>query len=190
MLIKTQLSGGEPTRTFFSSSLIERPTYASPISNILYFCSHSELPQPMGVYGGSTFHQGDPVTPEAHAAPSSSSCVTTSTIKNGFFISGTSIGTVPPTSAAASVTTTPAVRSTTIIGADISVGPGSSSSFLASSPQGSVGHSSGASSSATGAAATSGAIPLGWSGSGWERIAFLVGSSVAGVLLGGTLVAF
>ncbi|KAF9788303.1 hypothetical protein BJ322DRAFT_1002473 [Thelephora terrestris] len=31
---------------------------------------------PMGVYGGSTFHQGDPVTPPAQPAPSSSSCQT------------------------------------------------------------------------------------------------------------------
>ncbi|KAG8945550.1 hypothetical protein FRC04_000684 [Tulasnella sp. 424] len=31
--------------------------------------------EPMGVYGGSTFYQGGPATPPAHAAPPSSSCV-------------------------------------------------------------------------------------------------------------------
>lgn len=31
----------------------------------------------MGVYGTSTFFQGDAVTPDAHSAPSSSSCATT-----------------------------------------------------------------------------------------------------------------
>jgi len=39
--------------------------------------------EPMGVYGGSTFFQGQPATPAPHPAPSSSSCVTTSTIGNG-----------------------------------------------------------------------------------------------------------
>ncbi|OSD05160.1 hypothetical protein PYCCODRAFT_1450700 [Trametes coccinea BRFM310] len=39
--------------------------------------------EPMGVYGTSTFHQGDPSTPSAHPAPSTSSCTTTSTISNG-----------------------------------------------------------------------------------------------------------
>jgi len=39
--------------------------------------------EPMGVYGGSTFHQGEPATPAPHPAPSSSACVTTSTIGNG-----------------------------------------------------------------------------------------------------------
>lgn len=39
--------------------------------------------EPMGVYGGSTFHQGEPATPPPHPAPSSSSCTTYSTIGNG-----------------------------------------------------------------------------------------------------------
>ncbi|KAJ7067883.1 hypothetical protein C8F01DRAFT_1116102 [Mycena amicta] len=52
--------------------------------------------EPMGVYGTSTFHQGDAVTPDPHPAPSSSSCATVSTLGNGFIIQGTSIS--PPTS--------------------------------------------------------------------------------------------
>lgn len=52
--------------------------------------------EPMGVYGASTFFQGQPVTPAAHPAPSSSNCVTTSTIANGFVVTTTSPGgTVP-----------------------------------------------------------------------------------------------
>lgn len=37
----------------------------------------------MGVYGTSTFYQGEPVTPSAHPIPSSSSCTFYSTISNG-----------------------------------------------------------------------------------------------------------
>lgn len=37
----------------------------------------------MGVVGGSTWQQGEPNTPPAQPAPSSSSCTTTSTISNG-----------------------------------------------------------------------------------------------------------
>ena len=36
----------------------------------------------MGVYGGSTFRQGDPVTPSAHSAPASSMCTTLLTVGN------------------------------------------------------------------------------------------------------------
>ncbi|KAJ6564142.1 hypothetical protein B0H19DRAFT_941419 [Mycena capillaripes] len=56
-------------------------------------CHGAEPHQPMGVYGASTFHQGDPATPGPHPAPSSTNCQTTSTIGNGFFIQGTSIAT-------------------------------------------------------------------------------------------------
>ncbi|KAK0479855.1 hypothetical protein EDD18DRAFT_1364113 [Armillaria luteobubalina] len=39
--------------------------------------------QPMGVYGTSTFHQGDASTPDAHPVPSSSQCTTVSAIGGG-----------------------------------------------------------------------------------------------------------
>ncbi|KAI0090362.1 hypothetical protein BDY19DRAFT_939852 [Irpex rosettiformis] len=45
--------------------------------------------EPMGVYGASTFHQGDPVTPPAHPAPSSSMCTSLSTIGGNLAASGT-----------------------------------------------------------------------------------------------------
>ncbi|KAF8885286.1 hypothetical protein CPB85DRAFT_1181889, partial [Mucidula mucida] len=38
---------------------------------------------PMGVYGASTFHQGDAVTPDAHPAPASSKCAGVGSISNG-----------------------------------------------------------------------------------------------------------
>ena len=40
------------------------------------------LVQPMGVYGGSTFRQGEAETPAAHPPPSSSMCTTVSSIGN------------------------------------------------------------------------------------------------------------
>lgn len=58
--------------------------------------------QPMGVYGTSTFHQGDPVTPSAHPIPSSSSCTTLSSIGNGLFVTGISSGISSATSSGAS----------------------------------------------------------------------------------------
>ncbi|KAI3613984.1 macrophage activating glycoprotein [Moniliophthora roreri] len=39
--------------------------------------------EPMGVYGGSTFHQGEPNTPPPHPAPASSNCKKVATISNG-----------------------------------------------------------------------------------------------------------
>ncbi|KAF7301027.1 hypothetical protein MIND_00666500 [Mycena indigotica] len=39
--------------------------------------------EPMGVYGGSTWHQGDGATPAAHPAPATRACTTLSTVGNG-----------------------------------------------------------------------------------------------------------
>ncbi|TFK92500.1 hypothetical protein K466DRAFT_573021 [Polyporus arcularius HHB13444] len=43
--------------------------------------------EPMGVYGTSTFFQGQPNTPAAHPVPPSSSCTPTSSIGNGLAVS-------------------------------------------------------------------------------------------------------
>ncbi|TFK73346.1 hypothetical protein BDN72DRAFT_198280 [Pluteus cervinus] len=109
--------------------------------------------EPMGVYGGSTFQQGQGATPAAHPAPSSSDCTTMTSIGNGFLISGTSIGTVGPTTSSAA-------------------------------SSGSAGHSgsSGASASPTGSA--SGALAM-W---GPQQVAYAIGSTFIGTLLGGMLV--
>jgi len=63
--------------------------------------------EPMGVYGASTFQQGQPVTPAAHPAPPSSSCVALPTISNGFVATSAAASTTPtPTSPAAAAATT------------------------------------------------------------------------------------
>ncbi|KAL5522774.1 hypothetical protein ACEPAG_8792 [Sanghuangporus baumii] len=46
--------------------------------------------EPMGVYGGSTFHQGDAVTPDPHPAPSSSQCSKVATLSNDMVASASS----------------------------------------------------------------------------------------------------
>ena len=43
----------------------------------------------MGVYGTSTFFQGESVTPSAHPAPATSMCTTVTSISNGFALSST-----------------------------------------------------------------------------------------------------
>jgi len=59
---------------------------------------------PMGVYGGSTFFQGEPATPAAQPAPATSSCTTTSTIGNVLAASPTN---TTSTSTSATSTQTP-----------------------------------------------------------------------------------
>lgn len=88
--------------------------------------------EPMGVYGTSTFHQGDPVTPDAHPVPSSSQCTTLTSIGNNLNVaSGAS-------SAASSVSTSSPVSS------------GSSSVSVSSSVSASVSVSGSQSSAAPG----------------------------------------
>ncbi|KAI0078570.1 hypothetical protein K474DRAFT_882344 [Panus rudis PR-1116 ss-1] len=79
--------------------------------------------EPMGVYGGSTFHQGEPVTPAPHPAPSSSQCVTVSTIGNNLAASSSanatsvsssvasSSGSSAPSSASSGVSSSPSASS-------------------------------------------------------------------------------
>ncbi|KAI0760536.1 hypothetical protein C8Q74DRAFT_1208082 [Fomes fomentarius] len=55
--------------------------------------------EPMGVYGTSTFHQGDPVTPDAHTAPATTSCNVVTSIGNGLAVSGVSSSTTASGSA-------------------------------------------------------------------------------------------
>ncbi|KAI0783796.1 hypothetical protein C8Q75DRAFT_422333 [Abortiporus biennis] len=59
--------------------------------------------EPMGVYGGSTFQQGNGNTPPAHPAPPSSSCTPVSTISNGLVVSSSAAS----SSATSSATPTP-----------------------------------------------------------------------------------
>ncbi|TBU28064.1 hypothetical protein BD311DRAFT_739549 [Dichomitus squalens] len=79
---------------------------------------HGDSGEPMGVYGTSTFHQGQPSTPDAHPAPPKSQCQQANTIANGVTIStppvSASTTSAPAsTSAAASTTSSGSVPSTT-----------------------------------------------------------------------------
>ncbi|KAL4245453.1 macrophage activating glycoprotein [Abortiporus biennis] len=63
--------------------------------------------EPMGVYGTSTFFQGQPATPAAHPAPASSQCVPFQTIANGV------AATAAPTSLTSAATTNSTIPSST-----------------------------------------------------------------------------
>ncbi|KAI0034668.1 hypothetical protein K488DRAFT_68950 [Vararia minispora EC-137] len=74
--------------------------------------------EPMGVYGTSTFHQGDAFTPDAHPAPSKSSCVPVATISNSLplssgasTVSSTVSASTPISASGASSTSSSAVSS-------------------------------------------------------------------------------
>ncbi|KAH9888092.1 hypothetical protein C8Q73DRAFT_203327 [Cubamyces lactineus] len=120
--------------------------------------------EPMGVYGTSTFHQGDPSTPAAHPAPPTSSCTTTSTIGNGLAASGTGSGTSTATATGTNASTT---GKSTVSGSGSSSGSGSGSgSAQSTTATASAGGSAGGSSPAAtgGASAGTGAATGGSSG--------------------------
>ncbi|KAJ7229121.1 hypothetical protein GGX14DRAFT_488077, partial [Mycena pura] len=129
---------------------------------------HADSGEPMGVYGTSTFHQGDPVTPDAHPAPSRTSCTTVTSIGNGFIIQGTNI--MSPSSSA-SVST----------GSGSGSGSAVSDSGSAASGSGSAALTTGSSSSGAGRSATA-------SIQGWERVALSLGSAVVFSLVGAAIV--
>ncbi|THU98211.1 hypothetical protein K435DRAFT_661366 [Dendrothele bispora CBS 962.96] len=80
--------------------------------------------EPMGVYGQSTFHQGDGNTPAPHPVPSSSQCTTTTTIGGGVAASSSA---VTSASGSNSITTTGSPASTTSTGRSVSSASGSAS---------------------------------------------------------------
>ncbi|KAJ1603230.1 hypothetical protein NDA14_004859 [Ustilago hordei] len=75
-----------------------------------------------GIYGSSTFRQGDPVTPSAHPAPSSSQCSTVRTISHGLLAASAN---ETSTSVASSSTTSAGVTSTTSRVASVATSPSS-----------------------------------------------------------------
>ncbi|SPC65363.1 uncharacterized protein UHOD_00478 [Ustilago sp. UG-2017b] len=75
-----------------------------------------------GIYGSSTFRQGDPVTPSAHPAPSSSQCSTVRTISHGLLAASAN---QTSTSVASSSTTSAGVTSTTSRVASTATSPSS-----------------------------------------------------------------
>ncbi|KAJ1030956.1 hypothetical protein NDA18_002181 [Ustilago nuda] len=74
------------------------------------------------IYGSSTFPQGDPVTPSAHPAPSSSQCSTVGTISHGLLAASAN---ETSTSVASSSTTSAGVTSTTSRVASVATSPSS-----------------------------------------------------------------
>ncbi|PPQ92264.1 hypothetical protein CVT25_008572 [Psilocybe cyanescens] len=137
--------------------------------------------QPMGVYGSSTFHQGEPVTPSAHPIPPSSSCTPFTTIGNGFVISGTSI------SASVTSTFSPPSATSTVSGA-----ASSSTAISSASAQGSKSGSNSASNSGTSPAATSTTASSSAIRAaridGWDRLLVNLGLAVVASTLGAVLV--
>ncbi|KAJ1031778.1 hypothetical protein NDA13_002167 [Ustilago tritici] len=90
-----------------------------------------------GIYGSSTFRQGDPVTASAHPAPSSSQCSTVRTISHGLLAASAN---ETSTSVASSSTTSAGVTSTTSRVASAATSP-SSAGTNGSSNSGSSGSS-------------------------------------------------
>ncbi|KAF8211633.1 hypothetical protein K438DRAFT_1752329 [Mycena galopus ATCC 62051] len=145
-----------------------------------------------GVYGSSTFHQGDGATPAAHPAPKPTSCTTVNTIANGVIFSGTNfIGTsalpISPTSSASGSAITSGSSSP-------SASTSGSTSVSGSLPSGSS-HSGSVSASGSGSKSGSGASsPTGSPSSAvaslqsWERIVTSVGSALVFSLLGAAVV--
>lgn len=78
--------------------------------------------EPMGVYSGSTFYQGDPATPPPHSAPATSSCMTFSTIGNSINITIAA----SPTNSTSSPTPRPTTTTTSSPTTRTSSGAGSS----------------------------------------------------------------
>ncbi|KAI0941975.1 hypothetical protein AcW1_009686 [Taiwanofungus camphoratus] len=70
---------------------------ASYSSGVFERCMADDA-EPMGIYGTSTFKQGQPSTPPAHPIPSSSLCTTYSTVGNGLMVRSvpTSSADAPP----------------------------------------------------------------------------------------------
>lgn len=113
--------------------------------------------EPMGVYGTSTFHQGESTTPEPHATPSSSECQKLGTIGNNvhFTVSAyTNKATSTKTTSITSTTTT--VSSTTVTSGTTTV-TSSSNSVTGTSKTGSS--SSSSSTSSAPSTTTSNAAP-------------------------------
>ncbi|KAA1472488.1 hypothetical protein DENSPDRAFT_859484 [Dentipellis sp. KUC8613] len=153
--------------------------------------------EPMGVYGGSTFHQGDPATPAAHPAPASSSCTTLTSIGNGLAVSGaptstsssavgapipSSASSIPPASSnvTSAISTPPAsASSNSLTSSQSSTG---SASVTGSQSQGQSSRASGSSGSAapTGGASSSATVTI---APGTAMLASLFAAAIAGLVL-------
>ncbi|KAK0218515.1 hypothetical protein EDD85DRAFT_781045 [Armillaria nabsnona] len=140
--------------------------------------------QPMGVYGTSTFHQGDASTPDAHPVPSSSQCTTVSAIGGGSAVltglSATTTATSSGTSSTGASTSSSATGTGRVSTSSGTSASGSSSSHSGTTTRGAS--SAGASSTGSAASAVSStASSSGTSNGGmvtlelsWAGIAFAI----------------
>ncbi|SJX60347.1 uncharacterized protein SRS1_11661 [Sporisorium reilianum f. sp. reilianum] len=119
-----------------------------------------DVGQLQGIYGSSTFRQGDPVTPSAHPAPSSSQCSTARTISHGLLAVGQSQSTSAPSSSSAAASSSQATSAST---GSSSV---SSMSTMTRSTSGTAATSAAGSGSSTGSSAASGSAGSGGTSSG------------------------
>jgi len=135
---------------------------------------HADSGEPMGVYGGSTFFQGDAVTPDPHPAPTPTNCQTVATVTNGFIIDGTNVltsGASQPTGSASSSGSA----------------SGGSASRSGASGSGSV-HPSNSGSSTPSASGKNAGVSTAASIQGWERMIMSVGSALVFSLVGAAIV--
>ncbi|KAJ8082890.1 hypothetical protein AAF712_003565 [Marasmius tenuissimus] len=131
---------------------------ASYDPNVFETCD-GQSGEPMGVYGGSTFFQGQPETPAAHPRPSSSNCKNVATISNG------------------QITASGISASQTASGAKTTSGMSTKATGSGSRPSASA-TTSGANAAQSGNAAS--AVTLG----SWQRALFTAGGMVLCSLVG------
>ncbi|KAF7426229.1 hypothetical protein PC9H_008596 [Pleurotus ostreatus] len=85
--------------------------------------------EPMGIYGASTFHQGEPATPAAHPRPKTSGCVPIATI--GGDAAPPASSSVIPSSSSAPTSTVGSPSSATPLSSPLSSAPSSASTGTA-----------------------------------------------------------
>ncbi|KAG9011438.1 hypothetical protein FRB90_007279 [Tulasnella sp. 427] len=81
-------------------------------SNGVFDSCMGDSSEPMGIYGTSTFHQGDPSTPAPHAKPATSQCTTTASLTQIIPSASTSSATITATATPAGSSGASAASST------------------------------------------------------------------------------
>lgn len=131
-----------------------------------------DIGQLQGIYSGSTFRQGDPVTPPAHPAPSSSQCSSVSTIGHGLLArsasastssaetSSSSAASSAATDSSASTNSASSMTRVTNSAVSTNVGSGTGSGSGSGSGSSSGSSSSGSSSNTQGAASSASSLTI------------------------------
>ncbi|KAJ1030357.1 hypothetical protein NDA16_001267 [Ustilago loliicola] len=115
-----------------------------------------------GIYGSSTFRQGDPVTPSAHPAPSSSQCSTARTISHGLLaVSQNQTSTVASSSTASEDATSTMTRVNSPSSSPSSAGTSGSSSGSTGSSNSNQNNAASSASTLTISAALAGLVAVG-----------------------------